>query len=194
LSHVENCIPCLLHCKERVIDKVVRMFLLKAQEKSTKVSKDAALRRVREMKLIIIDNAMGTPGNPGRYSIPVDEREGKNLDITMDGKTSQKLLSKFDNTLIELLMDEEDSGCDDVDQESWDEVFGHLQNMFDTMSQHEDFSDEQLDALQECFDTFTELWITRCGRDGISKYIHLIITHYEHCRCHLLKKYTASIH
>jgi hypothetical protein len=28
LSCVENCIPCLLHCKKRVIDKIVRMFLL----------------------------------------------------------------------------------------------------------------------------------------------------------------------
>jgi hypothetical protein len=36
LSGVENCIPCLLHCKKRVIDKVVRMFLLNAQEKSAK--------------------------------------------------------------------------------------------------------------------------------------------------------------
>jgi hypothetical protein len=50
--------------------------------------------------------------------------------------------------------------------------------MFDTMSQYEDFSDEQLDALQECYGTFTELWITLCGRDGISNYIHLIITGY----------------
>jgi hypothetical protein len=31
LSRVENCIPCLLHCKKCVIDKVVRMFFLKAQ-------------------------------------------------------------------------------------------------------------------------------------------------------------------
>jgi hypothetical protein len=36
LSRVENCIPCLLHCKKREIDKVVRMFLLKAQEQSAK--------------------------------------------------------------------------------------------------------------------------------------------------------------
>jgi hypothetical protein len=33
LSRVENCIPCLLNCKKRLIDKVVRMFLTKAQEK-----------------------------------------------------------------------------------------------------------------------------------------------------------------
>jgi hypothetical protein len=36
LSRVENGIPCLLHCKKRVIYKVIRMLLLKAQEKSTK--------------------------------------------------------------------------------------------------------------------------------------------------------------
>jgi hypothetical protein len=45
LSRVENCIPCLLHCKKRVIDKLVPMFFLKAQERLTKVSKAAALRR-----------------------------------------------------------------------------------------------------------------------------------------------------
>jgi hypothetical protein len=43
LSHVENCIPCLLHCKKRVIDKVVRIFLLKAQEQSAKDSKKLGL-------------------------------------------------------------------------------------------------------------------------------------------------------
>jgi hypothetical protein len=47
-------------------------------------------------------------------------------------------------------MDEEDSGCDEVDRECRVQVFGYLQNTFDTMSQHEDFSDDQLDALQEC--------------------------------------------
>jgi hypothetical protein len=86
------------------------------------------------MELIINDNVVGSPGNPGRYSIPVEEREGTILDIKMDGKTSQKVLSKFDNTLIEILMDDEDSGCDDVDRESWVQVFGHLLNRFDTMS------------------------------------------------------------
>jgi hypothetical protein len=35
-SRVDNWIPCLLHCKKRVIDKVVRMFLLKAQEQLAK--------------------------------------------------------------------------------------------------------------------------------------------------------------
>jgi hypothetical protein len=55
-------------------------------------------------------------------------------------------------------------------------VFGHLQNIFETMSQHEDFTDEELDVLQVCFYDFSDLWITLCGRDGTSNYIHLIIT------------------
>jgi hypothetical protein len=91
LSRVENCIPCLLHCKERVIDKVVRMFLLKAQEQSAKDSKKAGFDRVLELEQIINTHDMGKPGNPERYSIPVDEKEGT-LDIKMDGNTSQRLL------------------------------------------------------------------------------------------------------
>jgi hypothetical protein len=71
LSRVENCIPCLLHCKKPVIDIVVVVFSLKAQDRSTKDSKAAALRRVRKMGVIINDNAMGNPVNRGRSSIPV---------------------------------------------------------------------------------------------------------------------------
>jgi hypothetical protein len=48
-------------------------------------------------------------------------------------------------------MDEEDSGCDDLDGDFWVQVFGHLQNMFDTMSHHANISDQQLDALRESF-------------------------------------------
>jgi hypothetical protein len=36
LSRIDNCIPCRLHCKKCVLDKLVRMFLLKAQEQSAK--------------------------------------------------------------------------------------------------------------------------------------------------------------
>jgi hypothetical protein len=58
---------------------------------------------------------MGKPDNQGRYSIPVDEKEGTILDIKMDGNTSQRLLSKFDKTLIDLLMNEDESGCDNLE-------------------------------------------------------------------------------
>jgi hypothetical protein len=176
LSRVENCIPCLLHCKKRVIDKVVKMFLLKAQEQSAKDSKKAGFDRVLELEQIINTHSMGKPGNPGRYSIPADEKEGNILDINMDGNTSLRLLSKFDKTRIDLLMNEDEIGCDNLERESWYQVFCHLQNMFETMSQHEDFTDEELAVLKVYFDDFSDLWITLCVLDGISNYIHLIIT------------------
>jgi hypothetical protein len=128
------------------------------------------------LEQIIKTHAMGKPGNPGRYSIPVDEKEGTILNIKMDGITSQRLISKFDKTLIYLLMNEDESGCDNLERESWYQFFSPLQNMFETMSQHEDFTDEELDILHVCFDDFYDLWITLCGRDGISNYIHFIIT------------------
>jgi hypothetical protein len=117
------------------------MFLLKAQEQSAKDSRKDGFDRVLELEQIINTHAMGKPGNPGRYPIPVDEKEGTIFYIKRDGNTSQRLLSKIDKTLIDLLMNEDDSGCDNLERESWYHVFGHLQNMFETMSQHEDFTD-----------------------------------------------------
>jgi hypothetical protein len=118
------------------------MFLLKAQEQSAKDSKKDGFDQVLESEQIINIHAMGKPGNPVRYSIPVDEKEGTILDIKIDLNTSQRLLSIFDKTLIYLLMNEDESGCDNFERESWYQFFGHLQNMFETMSQHEDFADE----------------------------------------------------
>jgi hypothetical protein len=39
LSRVENCITCLLYCKKRVIDKIVRIFSIRAHESALRKSK-----------------------------------------------------------------------------------------------------------------------------------------------------------
>jgi hypothetical protein len=70
---------------------------------------------------------MGRPGNPGRHHIPVDEKEGTILDIKMDRNTSQRLLAPFDDMLVGLILDEEASGCDDIERKSWTQIFGILQ-------------------------------------------------------------------
>jgi hypothetical protein len=46
LSRVEKFIPCLLHCKKRVIDKIVRMFFIRAQESALRKSKAEGVRRI----------------------------------------------------------------------------------------------------------------------------------------------------
>jgi hypothetical protein len=52
---------------------------------------------------------MGRPGNPGKFKIPVDEKEGTILDIKMNGNTSQSFLAAFFDTLVNLILDEEAS-------------------------------------------------------------------------------------
>jgi hypothetical protein len=46
LSRVENCIPCLLHCKKRVIGKIVRIFFIRAQESALRKSKAEGVGRI----------------------------------------------------------------------------------------------------------------------------------------------------
>jgi hypothetical protein len=59
---------------------------------------------------------MVNTNNPGRYSIIVDEKEGTILDIKMDDNTSQKIISDFENDLIDAMMVDDESVCDDVER------------------------------------------------------------------------------
>jgi hypothetical protein len=68
------------------------------------------------LEKIINTHAMVKPSNPGRYSIPVDDKEGTILDIKMDGNTSQRFLIKFERTLIDLLMNDDESGCENIER------------------------------------------------------------------------------
>jgi hypothetical protein len=40
----------------------------------------------------------------------------------MDGKTYQRLFAAFDNTLVDLILYEEASGCDEIERRIWTQI------------------------------------------------------------------------
>jgi hypothetical protein len=93
----------------------------------------------------------------------------------MDGNTYERLLAVFHDTPVDLIFDEEASGCDDMERKSWTQIFGLLQIIFPAMSQHKDISEEQLDALEEDIDSFSQLWMSLTGGDKLANYIHMFL-------------------
>jgi hypothetical protein len=51
-----------------------------------------------------------------------------------------------------------------------------LHDIFETLSQRDDFTDQEIDELQVEIDSFSVKWAELTGRDGISNYIHMMIT------------------
>jgi hypothetical protein len=81
ISRVENCIPCLLHCKKCIINNIVHMFLIRAQESDLRKSKADGVRRIISIKRNVNEYALGRPDNPGSFKTPYDEKEATISDI-----------------------------------------------------------------------------------------------------------------
>jgi hypothetical protein len=118
---------------------------------------------------------LGRPGNPGSFKIPYDEKEATIDDIKMDGTVSPRLLAAMDNGLVERCFGQH-SEISEAEKNTWSAIFKILHDIFETLSQREDFTDQEIDELQVEIDSFSVKWVELTGRDGISNCIHLMIT------------------
>jgi hypothetical protein len=119
--------------------------------------------------------ALGRPGNPGSFKIPYDEKEAIIIDIKMDGTVAPRLLAAMDDGLVHQFFGQH-SEISEAEKETWSAIFKMLHNIFETLSQREDFTGQEIDELQVEIDSFSVKWVELTGRDGISNYIHMMIT------------------
>jgi hypothetical protein len=115
--------------------------------------------------------ALGRPGNPGSFKIPYDEKEATISDIKIDSR----LLAAMDDGLVHQFFGQH-SEISEAEKETWSAIFKILHDIFETLSQREDFTDQKIDELQVEIDYFSVKWVELTGRDGISNYIHMMIT------------------
>jgi hypothetical protein len=101
LSHVDKCIPCLLHCKQNVIDKIVRMFFISAQERALRKSKAEGVRCIISIQINVNEYSLGRSGNLGSFKIPYDEKEAAISEIKVDGTVAHRLLAEMDDGLVQ---------------------------------------------------------------------------------------------
>jgi hypothetical protein len=175
LSRVENCIPCLLHCNKRVIDKIVRMFFIRAQESALQKSKAEGVRRIISIQNNVNKYALGRPGNPGSFKIPYDEKEATISDIKVDGTVSPRMLAAIDDGLVQRSFGQH-SEISEAEKKTLSAIFKMLHYIFETLSKREYFTDQEIDELQVEINSFSVKWVELTGHDGISNYIHMMIT------------------
>jgi hypothetical protein len=166
LSCVENCIPCLLHCKNRVIDNILRVFFITVQEGALRKSKAEGVRRIISVQRNVNEYALGRPGNPGSLKIPYDEKEATISNIKMNGTVAPRLLAERYDGLVKQFFGQH-SEISEEEKNKWSAIFKMLHDIFETLSQREDFTDQEIDVLQMLIDCFSVKWVELTGRDGI---------------------------
>jgi hypothetical protein len=118
---------------------------------------------------------LGRPDNPGSFKIPYDQKEAAISDIKMDGTVAPCLLAAMNDGLVQRFFGQQ-SEISEAEKNTWSAIFKMLHHIFETLSQREDFTDQDIDELQVEIDSFSVKWVELIGRDGISNYIHMMIT------------------
>jgi hypothetical protein len=175
IFRVDNCIPCLLYFKKRVIDKIVCMFFIRAQESALLKSKAEGVRRIISIQKNVNEYALGRPGNPGSFKIPYDEKEATISDIKMDGTVAPRLLVAMNDGLVQRIFGQH-SEISETEENIWSAIFKMLHDIFETLSQREDFTDQEIGEFHVELDYFSVKWVELTGREEISNYIHMMIT------------------
>jgi hypothetical protein len=97
----------------------------------------------------------------------------------MDCNVAPRLLAAIDDGLVQLFLGQH-SEISEAKKITWSAIFKILHGIFETLSQREDFTDQDIDELQMEIDSFSVKWVELTGRDGISNYIHMMST------CHIM--------
>jgi hypothetical protein len=128
------------------------------------------VRRIITIQRNVNEYALGRPGNPGSFKISYDQKESILSDIKMDGTVVPRLLAAMDDGLVERFFWQH-SEISEAEKNTWSAIFKILNDIFETLSQREDFTDQYIDEL-----SFSVKWVELTGSDGISKNIHMMIT------------------
>jgi hypothetical protein len=147
----------------------------RAQESALWKSKAEGVRRIISIHKDVNEYALGRPGNPGSFKIPYDEKEATISDIKMDGTVAPRLLAAMDDGLVKQIVGQH-SEVSEAEKNTWSAIFKMLHDIFETLSQREYFTDQEIDELQAENDSFSVKWVELTGCDGISNYIHMMIT------------------
>jgi hypothetical protein len=193
---VEKLIPCILHMKMRVVEKVFHTIINMALERygDSKVDKAKKKLLVSNIELCMQHEVVGDEiknissqwkfrwAEPSKGSNGKTSMEKPNL----TGNQSQKVINKL-SRLSEVLFNpdlDEDTMTDEEEktvrnnnrsiQSKWDDIANNLTALWKLIEQHDDYTDKQIDELHFHSTQFMSQWIDLMGPQHVTNYIHVI--------------------
>ena len=175
-----SCIPCILHCENRVSLKIFTMLLIKglSNAKAGRTFTDLSSEKARMDAFIgavestINTKMLGTEESPSEWRIPLSDDRKEIGTVTMANERVREVVDK-----VELLLDICLSTNDDADDHpKWVTAVTHYRLGMKEMRRHEDFEPEEVLPVQKNLDLFYSSWVDLWGREGITNYIHMLGT------------------
>ena len=164
----EQClaIPCILHLKKRVNERLVMTLVL---EDLRKCGSAAAINDYFQPLIVLFDNC-GMYEKYGQWKLPLSD--GKLEYISLSNGNERKVVENY-ALLFDLVFENHPMGCVSRNMfKNW-----ILDKFASIIEKHRDmvgFNDDDTIDLQRKFDIFYDLWFELCFKYDLTNYIHLL--------------------
>jgi hypothetical protein len=164
---IRQAVPCILHLENRCREKFIKMILL---EGSDALPTDTLKKEyLKEFEHLINTSILGTPARRANWRIATG-KDGNNrqciMDQTLPNTHVCKFLDAFDTIAAHCIVDE-------PRRDAWSSSI-ILWNQVMSFRYREDFDEEAIEAFQTLTDDWFATWVKLVGRDGLTKYTHLV--------------------
>ena len=187
---VEQAMPCLLHCENRVNEKIFHVLLQHGMLRYGDAGNERRLAFVDSVSACMRTEALGTRHNPSQWRFPFAEDDPKVVKReNLTNPRSRKYLHGIEaviNTIFSPANDE----CDDADTRlenekarvDWLHVATIYKEVIVPARQEDDFTDDDIDLFHDKCGEFMVAWVNLAGKENVGNYIHMIgaghILHY----------------
>jgi len=163
---VDDAIPCIMHGGNRIGEKLFMLVLIEAWENCpTKRAKEELIKAV---ELYINTGVFGTIDSQSQWKLPVT-KDFELETVSFSAWRVKKVIARLPNLADQLLREH--------DAERTIRWRNMLQKYIEVMTvafQHEDFSDDDIEAFQDSVDEWFFIYVELVGIQGITNYMHLL--------------------
>jgi hypothetical protein len=163
-----DAIPCVLHMHKRMLEKLVSMLFKEALHEAGPSKKAIRFRKAQDIAKQVNTIAFISVEKPGRYKAPFDKVKGVLLEISFNDEWAQKIDVEFAK-LIRIIFTTAKAR-----QEIWLDVASNLSKILDTLKKRQEFTDDEIDMLENGIHSISKVWIRMFGREGMMNYFHLL--------------------
>ena len=202
----DQAVPCGLHLKMRVIEKIFWGCLLQKFEPFMKGNAKVRKALVEALETYMNTEILGSKTSPSQWRVPLERKKGKGLKLeprNMTGGVAEKCIHALKDIVSLVYSADYDEDC--LDKEvlrilkedlvmQWHQMLDHFLEILKTLDRNEDIPEDDdwpiLEFHYHC-NKFMQLYCDIFGDSGITNYIHLLgaghITYYLRKRRNLAK-------
>jgi hypothetical protein len=165
---IELLIPCILHCENRVGEKILSIIMRRQLDHF----RGPKIDFIQSMEKTYQTEVLGTEISPAHWKLKYSKDKDGQIQLEplqVRNQTARKMIKKIDKIV--------EAAVPIADNEFGHKVIAAVTSYTEAMcllTKHRNLTNAEKESFQDLIDDFYEQWIDLFGEEGITNYIHIL--------------------